>query len=144
MFNLNDFEGEEKRLLEALAGSLRRQFPNPERTGCPDVAVLRGLASKKLELQDVQNWMQHLSTCSDCFQQFTQFRKEDERKRRSRTLWMALSAAALIIVAVAGWLALRTSGVKSWIFEACLRSQKNRELKMGKFLSCTDRPATLY
>jgi len=40
MFNLKDFEGEEKHMLEELTDSLRRRFPNPKRIECPNSRLL--------------------------------------------------------------------------------------------------------
>src|SRR5271166_5164295 len=37
-----EFNKEEKRVLDLLTQGLSREFPNPQRVGCPDSAVLRG------------------------------------------------------------------------------------------------------
>src|SRR5271166_3553666 len=37
-----EFNTEEKRVLHLLTQGLSREFPNPQRVGCPDSAVLRG------------------------------------------------------------------------------------------------------
>ena len=76
---------EEKRLMDLMADGLSQDFPNPERIGCPDSEVLRGIALHKLTLTDVGRWLDHLSTCSPCFQQVTQFRREGKRQRHQRT-----------------------------------------------------------
>ena len=107
MLNRDDFESEEKRLLDSLSESLRHDFPNPARTGCPDIAVLRCLIAKRLPHADVQRWLPHLSTCGECFSQFEHLRKEADARRQRRTLWIAASAAVLIISVIAGWLVLR-------------------------------------
>jgi hypothetical protein len=73
---------QEKRLLDLLAHGLSQGFPNPDCIGCPDPAVLRGIAFRRLALTDVRRWLDHLSTCSPCFQQFSEFRKEAKRERR--------------------------------------------------------------
>ena len=104
---LEDFDNEEKRLLDLLAQSLSQEFPNPERIGCPDPAVLRGIAFRKLRLAEADRWLQHLSTCSPCFQQFKEFRKEAERQRRRRR-WTAAGGTAILLLAVAGWVWLQT------------------------------------
>ena len=107
MLNLDDFESNEQSLLDALTDSLRHDFPNPDRIGCPDVTVLRGLVSHTLPRADVRRWLPHLSTCSECFQQFESLRWEASRKRRRRSLWSAAIAAVLLVVIVAGWIVLR-------------------------------------
>ncbi len=98
---------EEKRLLDLLAQGLSQEFPNPQRIGCPDPAVLRGIALHKLPLTEARRWLDHLSTCSPCFQQSSEFRKEAERQRRRRR-WTAAGGTAIVLLAIAGWAWLRT------------------------------------
>jgi len=74
----------EKRFMDLSARSLSQDFPNPERMGCPDSAVLRGIAFHQLQLADVERWLDHLGTCSPCFRQCSQFRREGKRQRRQR------------------------------------------------------------
>src|SRR5271157_5047507 len=101
-----EFNKEEKRVLDLLARGLSREFPNPQRVGCPDSAVLRGIAFRKLRLSEVDRWLEHLSSCSPCYQEFTELRKEATSQRRRTQAWLAV--AAVIILAVAGWLWVRT------------------------------------
>ncbi len=89
-----------------LARGLSREFPNPERVGCPDSSILRGIASHKLPLAQAEPWFDHLSSCSPCFQDFTTFRREATGQRRRIQVWLA--AAAVLLFAVGGWLLLRT------------------------------------
>jgi hypothetical protein len=89
-----------------LARGLSREFPNPERVGCPDSSILRGIASHKLPLAQAAAWFDHLSSCSPCFQDFTKFRKEATSQRRRVQVWLA--AAAVLLFAVGGWLWVRT------------------------------------
>ena len=110
MLNVDDFESDEQRLLDSLADSLRRDFPNPARIGCPDITVLRGLVSHTLPCADVRRWLPHLGTCGACFHQFESLRWEASRKRRRRSLWAAAIAAVLVVVIVAGWIVLRRGG----------------------------------
>jgi hypothetical protein len=101
-----EFNKEEKRVLDLLTQGLSREFPNPRRVGCPDSAVLRGIAFRKLRLAEVEPWLEHLSSCSPCFQEFTELRKQAASQRRGTQAWLA--AAAVLILAVAGWLWVRT------------------------------------
>jgi len=101
-----EFNKEEKRVLDLLAQGLSREFPNPQRVGCPDSAVLRGIAFRKLRLAEVEPWLEHLSSCSPCFHDFTELRKQAASQRRHTQVWLA--AAAVLIFAVAGWLWMRT------------------------------------
>lgn len=105
--DLEGFDKEEKRLLDLLAQGLSREFPNPERIGCPDPAVLRGMAFRKLRLVEVERWLEHLSACSPCFLQFREFQEEAKRQRRRRKMWIASGGAILILVIVA-WLWMHT------------------------------------
>lgn len=97
---------EEERILDVLARGLSREFPNPERVGCPDSSILRGIASHKLPLAQAEPWFDHLSSCSPCFQDFTTFRRESTGQRRRIQVWLA--AAAVLLLAVGGSLWLRT------------------------------------
>ena len=101
-----EFNKEEKRVLDLLTQGLSREFPNPHRVGCPDSAVLRGIAFRKLRLAEVEPWLEHLSSCSPCFHDFTELRKQAASQRRRTQVWLA--AAAVLIFAVAGWLWMRT------------------------------------
>jgi len=92
--------------LDLLGSGLSREFPNPQRVGCPDSAVLKGIASGKLRLSDAEPWLEHLSSCSPCFQEFSDLRKVAAGQRRRK--YAFLSAAAILIIAVAGWLWVRT------------------------------------
>ncbi len=92
-------------MLDLLGRGLSRDFPNPQRVGCPDSAVLRGIAVHKVPLSEADRWLDHFSSCSPCFREFTQFRKQAVDRRRTQ-IWLA--AAAVFILAVAGWFWVRT------------------------------------
>ena len=101
-----EFDKDEKRILDVLTRGLSREFPNPDRVGCPDSAVLRGIAFRKLRLAEVDQWLNHLSSCSPCYQEFTDLRKKAASQRRRTQVWFAV--AAVLILTVAGWLWVRT------------------------------------
>jgi multidrug efflux pump subunit AcrA (membrane-fusion protein) len=63
------------------------------------------MALRKAPLSEADRWLNHFSSCSPCFQEFTQFRKQ-ALVRRSTQIWLA--AAAVFIFAVAGWFWVRT------------------------------------
>jgi hypothetical protein len=56
-------------------------------------------------LSEADRWLNHFSSCSPCFQEFTEFRKQAVDRRRTQ-IWLA--AAAVLIVAVAGWFWVRS------------------------------------
>ena len=68
MIAKEQFGKEDQRLLDLLEQGVSRDFPNPERVGCPNSSVLRELAFRKLGLAEVKQWLQHLGACSQCFQ----------------------------------------------------------------------------
>jgi hypothetical protein len=101
-----EFNAEEKRILDLLDRGLSRDFPNPQRVGCPDSGVLRDIALHKVPLAEADRWLNHFSSCSPCFQEFRQFRRQALDGRRRTQMWLA--AAAMIVLALAGWLWVRS------------------------------------
>ena len=101
-----EFNAEEKRILDLLDRGLSRDFPNPHRVGCPDSGVLRGIALHKVPLAEADRWLDHFSSCSPCFQEFTQFRKQALDGRRRTQMWLA--AAAMVLFVLASWLWVRS------------------------------------
>jgi hypothetical protein len=94
-------ERDEKRILDALGRGLLKDFPNPDRAGCPGPDVLRKIVSHEMPLPEAEKWLDHLTSCSPCYADFSQLRTVVER-RRSQTL-LAIAASILIGISVAGW-----------------------------------------
>jgi hypothetical protein len=94
-------EKDEKRILDVLGRGLLKEFPNPDRTGCPGSDVLKRIAFHEMPLAEAEKWLDHLTSCSPCYSDFSQFRNAYQ-KRRSRTLF-AIAASILIVAGVAGW-----------------------------------------
>jgi hypothetical protein len=92
--------------LDLLARGLSREFPNPQRVGCPGPAVLRSIALHKLPLSEADPWLDHLSSCSPCFQEFSEIRRQKAGQRKLAQMWLA--AAAMVLLAIGGWLWLRS------------------------------------
>src|SRR5579863_76807 len=101
-----EFNGEEKRILDLLDKGLSRDFPNPQRIGCPGPATLKSIALHKLPLAEADPWLEHFSSCSPCFQEFSEIRKQGVGQRRQTQIWLA--AAAMVLLAVAGWMWVRS------------------------------------
>lgn len=95
---------DEERLLQALEKALAKDFPNPERRGCPGAEVLNGIAARKLSLAEVEPWIDHLGSCTPCFQEYKEFRRRANVRRRLVTL---TSAAIVIVVAMSAWILIR-------------------------------------
>lgn len=98
---------DEERLLQVLEKALAKDFPNPERRGCPGPDVLRAIAARKLSLAEVEPWIDHLGSCTPCFQDYKDFRRQASARRRLVTL--ATAAIAIIVVAMSAWILVRVS-----------------------------------
>jgi hypothetical protein len=84
-----------ERVRKELQASALREFPNPERVGCPDPAVLDAMSRRTIEI--TQSQLHHITHCSPCFQTFLSIR-EEIRKRRAVRLRIAAAACAAAIV----------------------------------------------
>ena len=66
-------ERDERRIVDALGRGLIKEFPNPERVGCPGSEVLRRIASREMPLSEAEKWLDHLGSCSPCYSDFKGF-----------------------------------------------------------------------
>src|SRR5215471_823037 len=80
---------------------LLRDFPNPQRIGCPGPDILRKIASHEMPLSEAEKWLDHLTSCSPCYADFKRFQEALEWRRR-RVLLVA-AAGVLVAAAVTGW-----------------------------------------
>ncbi len=92
---------DERRILDVLGRGLLKDFPNPERIGCPGADVLKKIASHEMPLSEAEKWLDHLGSCSPCYADFKRFAEVHEWRQR-RTV-IALAAGVILAVAVAGW-----------------------------------------
>lgn len=97
---------EEKQLRAALRRTFLDGYPNPERRGCPGSAILHAIASSKLDLEEAEPWINHLSSCSPCTREFAELRKDHQRRRLLRV--SSVAAGVLLAGAIAAWLFVRT------------------------------------
>ena len=67
--------------------------------------MLRGIAQHKIPLSQADQWLNHLSSCSPCFQDFQNYRSETTARRR--VFQIALAAAAVLLIVIGGLLLLR-------------------------------------
>jgi hypothetical protein len=95
---------DEKRILDVLSKGLSTEFPNPGRLGCPGSATLEGIASHRILLAEAEKWLDHLGSCSPCFQEFTAIRQKLRARRRIR--WGG--GLAILFGALALWLVLHS------------------------------------
>lgn len=92
-------------MLDILRQGLATEFPNAERIGCPGSSLLKGIAQGKVSLTEAEPWLDHLGSCSPCFREFKEFRRQATNQRR-RMLTLVATAAVLLF-AVGGWLWVR-------------------------------------
>lgn len=88
--------------MDALGRGLLKEFPNPERAGCPGKEVLKGIASHKIPLSDAERYLDHLTSCSPCYRDFSKYSEAYELRQR-RTL-LAIAASILVVASIAGWM----------------------------------------
>lgn len=91
-------------MLDILRRGLAKEFPNPERIGCPGTSLLKGIAQGQVSLTEAEPWLDHLGSCSPCFQEFNEFRRQSTQRRHVLTL---IATAAVLLFAVGGWLWVR-------------------------------------
>ena len=91
-------DGQFSQLLER---ELEKGFPNPDRTGCPDAEFLKRVVRHQVPIPEIDPWIDHLGSCSECFGEFNRL------KPRSGAHWrrvLLYAAAACIVLAGAGFL----------------------------------------
>lgn len=100
-------EAQYDRLKKQLQASILRDYPNPERKGCPGDVVVRELAARplSLDIESDPNWL-HLTHCAECYREYRDFRRSEGRrtKTRKRLVW-GLAAATAAGISI--YLALR-------------------------------------
>ena len=84
---------EEARFLKAAQRVLLQGgFPNPERTGCPDKSVLRAIASREINPEQMMDWIGHLGFCSPCYCEYALLRRHVKTRQ-----WVRLAAISACI-----------------------------------------------
>jgi hypothetical protein len=107
---------------------LLKEFPNPDRVGCPGSDVLKRIASRAMPLSEAEKCLDHLGSCSPCYSDFLQFQAAI-RRRHMQTM-LAVAASILIVAGVAGWaLLLRQS--KPTASQALVLDLRNRSVPRG-------------
>jgi hypothetical protein len=70
------------RLQKAVQDAILKDYPNPDRVGCPGDVVTREVAFRE-ELTKDEAW-EHITHCSPCYAEFLKF-KEEWRKRQKNS-----------------------------------------------------------
>jgi len=94
---------EERRLIEAATETLRTDFPNVERLGCPESADLRAIAQRHLAVLDIEDVVDHIATCAPCFAEYIRHRRRHLLKRRSGLALVCIAGVLAIGVAWRFW-----------------------------------------
>jgi len=86
------------RIAAAVQATILRDFPNPNRDGCPGTAKLREVAARRTVVED-KDW-QHITHCSPCYGEFLAQKEGARRSRRRVQTLTVLATAALLILLV--------------------------------------------
>jgi hypothetical protein len=86
-----------ERLRETVQQTILRNFPNPERKGCPGNRAVREVAGRRALIED-DVW-QHITHCSPCYASFLQFKDEFRTLRRRRGLGVVAAGIAAVFLA---------------------------------------------
>jgi hypothetical protein len=90
----------EKDLIAAATDALASDFPNPERIGCPEAGILDAVAGRRLTFSEVNDVVDHIATCSPCFDAYTVYRKKYcSRNKRKHSI----TGVAVLSVVIAIW-----------------------------------------
>jgi hypothetical protein len=128
---------DEQRLLDALGRGLLKEFPNPDRAGCPGADVLRRIASHAMPLAEAEKWLDHLTSCSPCYRDFSELQARYRHRRMQAVL--AIAASILIVVGVAGWALFFKQKGPSAVQTAVL-DLRNRSVPRGGELNPGEQP----
>lgn len=118
-------ESQYDRLRKRLQDSILREYPNPERKGCPGETVLKRLATRPLN-EDIEadaSW-HHVTHCSECYREFLGLRAQAMHQARSRRLFLTWGIAAAIAAIAVGLFFVRR--------QANLNRPQNAELAYVK------------
>jgi len=91
---------EDRRFSQLLSRELVEGFPNPDRIGCPDSELLQRLARHQVPIPEIDPWIDHLGSCSECFGEFNRLKSAFRVRRRQQ--FILYGALACIVLASAG------------------------------------------
>ena len=93
----NQWEPNSEDVKRVLQEAVLRNYPNPDRVGCPGANAVRELARVARPFEDA-HW-EHVSHCSPCYLEFLEYRAValDARKRR-RALRVGFAAVAAVVL----------------------------------------------
>lgn len=113
---------DEDRFIEAGRRYYATAFPNPDRVGCPDPTTMEALVHRKLDRAIREQIDSHMMHCSPCFNDYVRVRQARERSGRLRKLG---AIAALIVLALASWIVVRSLVKRSPVGQPGTRDSTN-------------------
>ena len=131
---------DERRILDVLGRGLLKDFPNPERIGCPGVEVLKKIASHEMPLSEAEKWLDHLGSCSPCYADFKRLQEAHDSRRRR--IWLATAAGILLVATVAGWALLRSRN-DNLATQTAILDLRNRSVARGTETNPDEQPLEL-
>lgn len=123
-----------------LGRGLLKDFPNPERIGCPGADVLKKIASHDMPLSEAEKWFDHFGSCSPCYADFKRFAEMHEWRRR-RTL-LAVAAGAVLAATVASWAVLHNRN-QSLFAQTAVLDLRDRSPARGTVVDPSEQPLEL-
>ena len=89
---------QEQQLLRGARAAIGAQFPNPQRSGCPEPDTLRNLALRRIPLVETGDLVDHVASCAPCFEAYRRYRRNQRIARvGAPTLLAVLSVLALVL-----------------------------------------------
>jgi len=110
-------------ILDALGRGLLKEFPNPERSECPGLDVLKRVASRTMPLAEVEGWVDHVGSWRPGDGDFSGCVRVREAKR-GRTL-VAVAAGILVVIGTAGWVLIQQHN-ETVLSQAAVLDLRNR------------------
>jgi hypothetical protein len=91
---------EDRQFSQLFNRELAKGFPNPNRTGCADSEFLQRVARHQVPISEIDPWIDHLGSCSECFGEFNRLKAASGARRRRVILY---AATACIVLASVGF-----------------------------------------
>jgi hypothetical protein len=90
------------KMQRAVQDAILRDYPNPDRVGCPGAQALRTLATERLTRDNDPAW-EHVTHCSPCYAEYLALVEGSEQNRRRRNR-LALAAGLAALFALGFWI----------------------------------------
>jgi hypothetical protein len=81
-----------------------------------------------MPLPEAEKWLDHLTSCSPCYGDFSQFQAAHQRRRTQRIL--AIAASILIAIGIAGWVLFQKHN-ESLVAQTAVLDLRNRSIPRG-------------